>query len=124
MRKSASVLVGALLVATTVAPVFGNIGSVTGKLIDLACYSQNKEDTANEHRGKGVICAQACAREGFAVGLLTTDGKVYQVMGELAANSNARLVPQMGQAVIIAGEVKEKDGQIMIFGSDLKAVKQ
>jgi hypothetical protein len=124
MHKSASVLVGALLVATIVAPVFGNIGSVTGKLIDLACYSQNKEDTANGHRGKGVICAQACAREGFAVGLLTSDGKVYHVMGELAANSNARLVPQMGQAVIIAGEVKEKDGQMMIFGSDLKTVKQ
>jgi hypothetical protein len=124
MHKFASVLVGALLVAKIVAPVFGNIGSVTGKLIDLACYSQNKEDTANGHRGKGVICAQACAREGFAVGLLTTGGKVYHVMGELAANSNARLVPQMGQVVIIAGEVKEKDGQMMIFGSDLKTVKQ
>jgi len=124
MHKSDAVLVGVLLVVTIAAPAFGNIGSVTGKLIDLACYSQNQEDTANGHRGKGAICAQACAREGFAVGLLTSDGKVYQVMGELAANSNARLVPHMGQAVTITGEVKEKDGQLMIFGSDLKMVKQ
>jgi hypothetical protein len=124
MHKSAAVLVGTLLVATIVIPVFGNIESVTGQLIDLACYSQNKEDTANQHRGKGSICAQACAREGFPVGLLTTDGKVYQVMGELAANSNAKLVPYMGQAVTITGEVKEKDGQMMILGSDLKMVKQ
>jgi hypothetical protein len=124
IHKSAAALYGALLVVTIVSPVFGNIGSVTGKLIDLACYSQNKEDTANGHNGKGAICAQACAREGFAVGLLTTDGKVYQVTGELAANSNARLVPHMGHAVTIAGEAKEKDGQMMIFGSDLKMVKQ
>jgi hypothetical protein len=125
MHKSAAVLVGTLLVTTIVRPVFGNIESVTGQLIDIACYSQNKEDTANRHRGKGSICAQACAREGFAVGLLTTDGKLYQVMGELAANSNAKLVPHMGRAVTITGEVEEKDGEMVILGSDdLKMVKQ
>jgi hypothetical protein len=122
MRRSAAVLISVLAV-TMVAPVFANTETVTGQLLDLACYSQRKEDTGNQHRGKGLTCAQACAREGFAVGLLTTDGKVYQVVGELSANSNAKLVPYMAQTVTITGDVSEKARQATIAGSDLKAIK-
>ena len=124
MHKSVTVLIGALLVVTVIPRVFASPESVTGQLIDLACYSQRKEDTGNQHRGKGLTCAQSCALEGFEVGLLTTDGKLYHVAGELTANSNAKLVPHMAQTVTITGEVNEKDGHTVITGSDLKTVKQ
>jgi len=101
--------------------------TLTGKLVDLACYSMNKEETGNVHRGGALICAQACAREGFAVGLLTSSGKVYQVGGGLAADLNAKLVPHMSHTVTIAGDVNEKSGMggmAMITATELKMVSQ
>src|SRR5262245_31671016 len=83
--------------------------TVTGQLVDLYCYAENKALTGSAHPRRGLICAQACAREGFAVGLLTTDGKVYQVAGTLAANNNAMLVPHMSHTVSISGDVSQKD---------------
>ena len=123
MRKSAAVLIGALAVVVVVALVTrARAETVTGQLLDLACYSLNKEHTGNFHPGKGLICAQACAREGFAVGLLTAEGKVYQVTGGLAAANNAKLVPHMTHTVTIAGDVSEKDGMTLVAASDLKMV--
>jgi len=101
--------------------------TVTGKLVDLACYSLNKEETGNVHRGGAWNCAQACAREGFAVGLLTGSGKVYQVGGGLTADTNAKLVPHMSHTVTITGDVNEKGGMggmAMITATELKMVSQ
>jgi hypothetical protein len=126
MRRSAILLigfVGALCVVTSAARAFAASETVTGKLVDLQCYSLNKEETANAHRrGSAQICAQACAREGFTVGLLTTEGKVYEVQGGLAANINAKLVPHMSHTVTITGDVTEKDGVKTITADDLKMV--
>ena len=101
--------------------------TVTGKLVDLACYSMNKEETGNVHRGGAWNCAQACAKEGFAVGLLTSSGRVYQVGGGLAADMNAKLVPHMSHTVTITGDVNEKAGMggiAMITATELKMVSQ
>jgi hypothetical protein len=121
MRKSAAVLIGALVVVVALV-TSARAETVTGQLIDLACYSLNKEHTGNFHPGRGLICAQACAREGFAVGLLTTKGKVYQVAGGLAAANNAKLVPHLTHTVTITGDISEKDGITLIAASDLKMV--
>jgi hypothetical protein len=94
--------------------------TVNGQVIDLACYMLDKANTSNMHRARGYACAQACAREGFQVGLLTPDGKVYQLTGGLAANKNAKLVPHLGHTVSIAGDVQEKDGIELLAADDLK----
>jgi hypothetical protein len=129
MRESAAALIGALFLVALTGPacaktetVTGQLTdlTVTGQLIDLACYPLDKVNTGNSHKGKGYNCAQACAREGFMVGLLTSTGKVYQVTGDLAADSNAKLVPHMAHSVTITGDVTEKEGQTMIAASDLK----
>ena len=57
------------------------------------------------------------------LGLLTGDGKVYQITGGLAANKNAKLVPHMSHAVKITGDVSEKDGVATIAANDLEMVK-
>ena len=122
MRKSAGGFTGALLVFALAAAALAKTENVTGQLIDLACYAQDKGNSGTQHKNRGLICAQACAREGFPVGVLTTAGKVYQVTGKLAADSNARLVPHMAHIVTIAGDVSEKDGQTVIAASGLKVV--
>ena len=85
MRKFSAVFIGTLFVCAWTGQVFAATETVTGRVIDLACYGQDKANTENAHKGKGMVCAQACAKEGFAVGLLTTGGKVYRVAGGLAA---------------------------------------
>jgi hypothetical protein len=122
MRKLAAGFIGALFICVLGAHAFAATETVTGKVIDLACYGQDKANTENEHKGKGMICAQACAREGFAVGLLTADGKVYRVTGGLAADNNAKLVPHMARRVTITGEVSEESGNLIIVANDLKMV--
>jgi hypothetical protein len=89
-------------------------------LVDLACYGQNKQNTENAHKGKGYDCAKACASEGFPVGIVTSDGKVYQISGELAANANAKLVPHIAETVTISGDVTDKGAIPVMTASELK----
>jgi hypothetical protein len=118
MDKSAA-LIGALSVVALATPAFAKTETVTGQLIDVGCYAAGRP--ASDYTG---VHARACALEGFEVGLLTSDGKVYFVKGELAANSNAKLLPGfMAKTVTITGEVSEKGGKMLIVASDLKMIK-
>ena len=82
---------------------------VTGVLVDKACYMQDKANTTNAHKGMGETCAQACAKKGGAVALVTEKGEVYDVMtmGDLAGENNAKLVPHMSHTVTLTGDIKE-----------------
>ena len=113
---SIAVVAGALYISLA----FGKSESVTGQLIDLACYSLDKANTGNHHQHQGLNCARACALEGFAVGILTADGRVYEITGEWTANSNAKLVPHMAQTVTLTGEVREENGKLTIAANDLR----
>jgi hypothetical protein len=120
MRKPTLVPFTVIAALTLALLAFGKSETVSGQLIDLACYSIDKDNTGNHHKNKGLMCARACALEGFAVGVLTAAGKVYEVTGPLAANSNAKLVPYMGQAVTLTGEVSERDGKSAIAAEDIR----
>ena len=122
MHKFVAAIIGILFVCAWTVQVFAATDTVTGQLIDLACYGQDKANTENAHKGKGMVCAQACAREGFAVGLLTSEGKVYRVAGGLAADNNAKLVPHVAHTVTITGDVSENDGNLVIVANDLKMI--
>jgi len=119
MNRISAVLTGARMTASIGQSTTSTTGnSITGRLIDIGNYAAGHP--YSEYAG---IRARACALEGFEVGLLTDDGKVYHVAGELTANSNAKLVPHMlAEAVTIAGEVSVKDGQTIIEGTDLQEV--
>ncbi|HWW86209.1 MAG TPA: hypothetical protein VNZ26_21580 [Vicinamibacterales bacterium] len=125
MHNPTTLLLATLVVGSWASPAWSATETVTGRLVDLSCYSLNKEETGNAHRrGAAKICAQACAREGFDVGLLTSAGKVYVVRGVLAADRNAKLVPHMSHNVTITGEVNEKNGVIELSAGDLKMAAQ
>lgn len=103
----------------------GNVGfadsrTVSGKLVDLACYRMNSQNIANAHVNRGWNCGRSCALEGYPVGVVTSDGKVYQVIGELASHSNAKLQAHIGETVSITGDVSEKGGLTLISASNLK----
>jgi hypothetical protein len=54
--------------------------------------------------------------------LVTADGKVYQITGDLAANMNAKIVPHVLHTVEISGDVTTKDGKQTINGTSLKMI--
>jgi hypothetical protein len=122
MRSATAILVAAVLGAAIV-PTPAATEAVTGQVVDLACYMLDKGNTGVTHRGRGYACAQACAKEGFQVGLVTGDGKVYSISGGLAANKNAKLVPHMGHVVTITGDLSEKNGMTVIASNDLQMIR-
>ena len=122
MRKAAAVLISGLSVAGC-GSAFAKTETVTGQVIDLYCYSRNNKDVGMDHRD-GRECAWACIKwEGQPVGLLTADGKVYQIVGALAASNNARIVPHLSHTVTVTGDVTEKDGMLMIAAKDVTMTK-
>jgi hypothetical protein len=92
-----------------------NSETVTGEVISLSCYFQNPANIGNAGR----VCALATVKyEGNPVGLLAAGGKVYQLAGGLVANNNAKMVPFLGQAVTITGDVSEARGHVLVLTAD------
>jgi hypothetical protein len=122
MRTVALGLIGLSLVIWTARTV-AKTETVTGRLVDLYCYDpQTKANAGMDHR-QGRECAYACAKwEGQPVGLLTPDGKVYQLAGGLVANNNAKVAAHITHTVTISGDVEERDGIMMLTASDLTMV--
>jgi hypothetical protein len=98
--------------------------TVTGILVDKACYTKDKANTTNAHKGMGDTCAQDCAKKGQQVALVTTTGDVYDVTGEVAADMNAKLVPHMSHTMALTGEVTDVKGvkTITVAAAGLKMV--
>jgi hypothetical protein len=121
--KKVSILIGALLLVMSVPT---HAAEVTGVLVDLACYTKDKANTTNAHKGMGETCAQACAKKGGTVALVTEKGDIYEIMtmGGLAGENNAKLVPHMSHTVTLTGDVVEsKDKKIrMIHATALKMI--
>ena len=91
--------------------------SLTGELVDQACYLKDKRtNTGVGHQD----CATQCALKGDQVALVTDKGEVYAVSGELTSDNNAILALHMSHRVILTGEVVEKDGKKSIAATTLK----
>ena len=107
------------------APALAATQTITGQLIDESCYKMDKSNTGVDHKmpkGETKDCAIACAKGGRPVALRTSDGKVYSVTGDLAAEKNAKLVPHLSHTVALTGDVTEKDGKTMIAAANLKMI--
>ena len=120
---SAGLTVASLLLALS-APAFAATQTISGRLIDETCYKQNKANTGVDHKMPEDTpgCAVTCAKMGLPVALLTDNGKVYTVTGDLAANNNAKLVPHMSHKVELTGDVTEKAGTMTIAATNLKMI--
>src|SRR5262245_46366968 len=117
MRNFIALLLLAICIAACAAPAFAKTETVTGEVISLACYFENKKNVGKV----GLLCAQASVKhEGNPVGLLTADGKVYQFAGGLVANNNAKAAALLSHTVTVTGDVYEKAGMAMISADDAK----
>lgn len=121
---SVGLVVGVLVLALSVS-AFAATQTISGQLIDQSCYKMNSANTGVDHKmpsGDVKDCAITCAKMGRPVALLTSDGKVYTVTGDLAANSNAKLVPHMSHKVELTGDVSETGGTMTIAATSLKMI--
>ena len=125
MRQLFAGLMVAAFVVAAGASAFAATQTITGQLIDQSCYNMDKSNTGADHKmpkGDTKDCAIACAKGGKPLALLTSDGKVYTVMGDLAADKNAKLVPHMSHTVALTGDVTENGGKMMIAAANLKMI--
>ena len=109
MKKVMWAVLGVAAMAVAFAPaVSAKPTTVKGDLIDVACGKDGKTGAELEK------CAKSCATRG-PVAVYTSDGGVYVVTGDYAANKNAKLMDFMGKSVEMTGEVtKDKDGKMSI----------
>lgn len=117
MRTIATALAAAAFLVSLGVPVFAATATVKGQVIDQKCYLMEKKVDTDK------ACAASCAEAGKPLAVLTSDGKVYQITGGLAANRNAKLVAHVLHTVEITGDVNEKGGQLSIAADVLKMVK-
>ena len=120
MRKVFATLAATAFVAALAAPAFATEMTVKGELVDQTCYMKDHKNVGEAHKE----CAATCAKKCQPMAILTEDGKLYQITGDLAANNNAKLVPHVTHTVEVTGDVSEKDGKMMIDAKDLKMAKK
>ena len=109
MRKHVAALVSAVCLVGAAAPLLAATETLTGEVISLSCYMNDKTKIGR----KGATCALATVKwEGNPAGLLTADGKVYQIAGGLTANNNEKLWPVLGHTVTVTGETSQGPGKM------------
>jgi len=125
MKTLTAMFATTVVVIALAAPMFAKTETVKGQIIDGACYKMDKSNVALDHKmpkGDTKDCALICAKAGHAMSLLTADGKVYEITGGLAADTNAKIIPHLSHTVEVTGDVTEKDGKMMIAADTLKMV--
>src|SRR5712692_2928878 len=114
MRKMFAGLAVAAFVLALGAPAFAATETVKGQFIDQSCYKMDKSNTGKDHKmpkGDTTDCAISCAKAGRPMALLTSDGKVYELTGGLAAEKNAKIIAHVAHTVEVTGDVTEKEGK-------------
>jgi hypothetical protein len=98
--------------------------SVTGEVIDMACYFDNGAS------GPGhAECAKMCIASGLPVGLKTRDGTIYVLIGKQLPPSpqptamheslNAQIAQYAAKIVTVSGTVVSKKGMNVIENAQL-----
>jgi hypothetical protein len=126
MHKMFAGLMTAACVIALGASVFAKTETVKGQIVDEGCYKMDKSNTGVDHKmpkGDTKDCAIGCAKAGQPMAILTSDGKVYEIAGGLAADKNAKIVPHVGHTVEVTGDVMDHgDGKMMISADSLKMI--
>jgi len=125
MRTLCAGLTAAAFVLALGAPAFAKTETVKGQVVDAMCYKMDKSNTGKDHKmknGDTADCAAMCAKQGHPLALLTSDGKVYEISGGLAADKNAKLIPHIAHTVEITGDVMDHGGSMMISADALKMI--
>jgi hypothetical protein len=125
MRKMLAGLTVAGFAIAMSAPLLAATETVKGQIVDEGCYKMDKSNTGVDHKmpkGDTKDCAIACAKAGRPMAILTSDGKVYEIAGGLAADKNAKIIPHVGHTVEVTGDVMDHGDKMMITADSLKMI--
>lgn len=125
MRKMFAGLAAVAFVVALGAPAFAREATVKGQIVDESCFKADASNTGVDHKmpkGDTKDCALGCAKAGRPMALLTSDGKVYEIAGGLAADKNAKIIAHISHTVEVTGDVTEKDGKMIIAADSLKMI--
>ncbi len=104
--KRFATLLGVALVAAAVVPARAE--TLTGEVVDLACYLPHPES------GKGTAhrkCAETCAKKGLPIGLLTDDKQVYLLLEDHEnPKPYAQVKDKAAEKVTVEGEKVAQGG--------------
>ena len=83
--------------------------TIKGEVVDVACYLHVGDKAKGEDH---LSCAQACAKAGGALGILTDKGELYVSMlpDDHSAGPNAILMDHISHKVEATGMVRSKGG--------------
>ena len=120
MRRSIATVLIAVCVSDWAAFATAETQTVSGTVVSLSCYFNDKKNIGKA----GALCENATVKyEGNPAGIVTEDGKVYQLAGGLAANNNAKAIPLLGHSVTVKGDVTQKAGISVLSADDASMVK-
>ena len=125
MHKMFAALSAAAFVVSLTSPALAKTETVKGQIVDMGCYKMDKSNTGVDHKmpkGDTKDCAIGCAKAGQPMAVLTSDGRVYEIAGGLAADKNAKIVPHVGHTVEITGDVMDHGGKMMISADTLTMI--
>ena len=87
--------------------------TVTGEVLDMACYLDH-----GAHGEKHAECAKTCIESGLPVGIKSSDGKVYLIIGEHKP-LNKELAAYAAKTITVKGKLVERDGFRMIANAEI-----
>ena len=77
--------------------------TLTGIVVDSSCYTARGKTAMGE--GTHEKCAIVCAQKGHRLAVVTDKGDVFVIVGVLAQNNNARLLPFINKTVAVTGTI-------------------
>ncbi len=114
------ILVGGVLVlALTVcgATIGRASDTITGEVVDLACYLHNPTMKGQSHRK----CAETCAKKGIPMGILTDDGTVYLLLEDHdSPKPYAEALSHAAQTITVEGDKVKQGGLTGIVVEEVK----
>ncbi len=120
MRRFLVLLVGVVFAVTVTAIAQKKAEkemTVKGEVVDVACYMMGGAK-GSDHKA----CAEACAKAGGALGILTADGKLYVSLlpDDHKKGPNAILMDHISHTVEATGHIRTSGG---VQGIMIKSVK-
>ena len=105
MKRIAS-FIGAVAVACAVTPARAD--TLTGEVVDLACYMVHPESGRGAGHRK---CAETCVKKGLPIGLLAEDKQVYLLLEDHEnPKPYAQLKDKAAEKVTVEGEKVSQGG--------------
>ena len=106
-RITSTTLAAGALLAWAVTPAFA-ADSVTGEVVDLACYMVHPQSSVGAGHKK---CAEVCLKKGLPAGLLTTDKQLYLLLEDHDnPKPYATLKDKAAETVTVEGEKVTQNG--------------